>query len=91
MSISTFITLVNEGHEIEFVCEGRKYSVTYGEINKKEVISFCEFYQDSIEVETVDELLSIVYNNMRVSDMIEKLTDDDVWVYWMPSYESAVA
>lgn len=35
MSISEFIALVNEGHEIAFVYEGRKYSVTYGKINEK--------------------------------------------------------
>ena len=41
MNISEFITLVDEGHEIEFVYEGKKYSVTYGKINRKEIISFC--------------------------------------------------
>jgi len=81
MSISEFINLVDEGHEIEFVYEGRKYSVTYGEINEKEVISFCEFYRDSIEVETVNELLDIVYDNKKVSDMVASLKEDDVWIY----------
>ncbi len=81
MSISEFINLVDEGHEIEFVYEGRKYSVTYGEINEKEVISFCEFYMDSIEVETVNELLDIVYDNKKVSDMVASLKEDDVWIY----------
>lgn len=41
MSISEFINLVDEGHEIKFVYEGKKYSVTYGVIDEKEVISFC--------------------------------------------------
>ena len=81
MSISEFINLVDEGHEIEFVYEGRKYSVTYGEINEKDVISFCEFYRDSIEVETVNELLDIVYDNKKVSDMVASLKEDDVWIY----------
>lgn len=81
MSISEFISLVDEGHEIEFVYDGRKHSVTYGEINEKEVISFCEFYKDSIEVETVNELLDIVYDNKKVSDMVASLTEDDVWIY----------
>ena len=81
MSISEFINLVDEGHDIEFVYEGRKYSVTYGEINEKEVISFCEFYRDSIEVETVNELLDIVYDNKKVSDMVASLKEDDVWIY----------
>lgn len=35
MNISEFVTLVNEGHEIAFVYEGSKYSVTYGKINEK--------------------------------------------------------
>lgn len=81
MSISEFINLVDEGHEIEFIYEGRKYSVTYGVIDEKEVISFCQFYKDSIEVETVNELLEIIYNKKKVSDMIETLKEDDVWVF----------
>lgn len=81
MSISEFINLVDEGHEIEFIYEGRKYSVTYGVIDGKEVISFCEFYKDSVEVETVNELLEIIYNKKKVSDMIETLKEDDVWVF----------
>ena len=81
MIVPEFIALVDEGHEIEFVYEGRKYSVTYGEINEKEVISFGEFNKDSIEVETVNELLDIVYDNKKVSDMVASLTEDDVWIY----------
>ena len=81
MSVPEFIALVDEGHEIEFIYEGRKYSVTYGEINGKEVISFCEFYNDSIEIETVNELLDIVYDDKKVSDMVASLTEDDVWIY----------
>lgn len=81
MSISEFINLVDEGHEIEFIYEGKKYSVTYGVIDGKEVISFCEFYKDSVEVETVNELLEIIYNKKKVSDMIETLKEDDVWVF----------
>ena len=65
------------------LCNGKYIGIEtiYTVIDEKKVISFCEFYQDSIEVETVDELLSIVYNSMKVSDMIEKLTDKDVWIY----------
>ncbi len=37
MNISDFATLIDEGHEIEFVYENRKYSVTYGEIDGTEV------------------------------------------------------
>lgn len=65
MSILGFVTLVDEGHEIEFVYEGRKYSAAYCKINEKIMISFCEFYKDSIEVEMVNKLLDIIYNRKK--------------------------
>ena len=35
VNILKFVTLVDEGHEIEFVYEGRKYSAAYCKINEK--------------------------------------------------------
>ena len=51
---------------------------SHGFKREKKVISFCEFYKDSVEVETVNELLEIIYNKKKVSDMIETLKEDDV-------------
>ena len=59
MTQQEIVELVNSGREIEFVYDQKKYSITYGVVNGVEVISFCEFYKESTEVETVDELLKL--------------------------------
>lgn len=73
--------LIEEGHEIEFEYKKKKYSITYGEINGEDVISFCEFYKESVEVKTTDELLAIHYNDFVLGNIIESLTEDKVWIY----------
>lgn len=73
--------LVSEGHEIEFEYQKKKYSITYGEINGEEVISFCEFYKNTVEVKTFAELLAIRYNDFILGDIIENLQEDKIWIY----------
>lgn len=73
--------LIDSGREIEFLFEGKKYSITYGILNGEEVISFCEFYQETTEVRTVDELLEINRNGHTVEEMITKLSSNDVCVF----------
>lgn len=72
---------LDSGREIEFKWNGKMYSITYGKINGRSVISFCEFYKDSTEVETPDELLNVKRDNTTVLDMLESLTEDDIWIY----------
>ncbi len=81
MSEKELIEYVNTGTEIEFKWNGAMYSITYGVINGKHVISFCEFYKESTEVETVDELMKIKRNNTSVIEMLQSLTEDDIWIY----------
>lgn len=81
MSKEELVDLINHGHEIEFQFGGKKYSITYGQIENKEVISFCEFYQYTTEVSTVDELLSVERGGMTVEEMIATITDNDVWIF----------
>ena len=45
------------GNEIEFKFNNKMYSITYGIVDEKEVISFCEFYKETTEVESFDELI----------------------------------
>lgn len=45
MTYNNLKILINSGREIEFLFEGRKYSITYDILNEEDVISFCEFYQ----------------------------------------------
>jgi hypothetical protein len=44
MTKQELFNYIEHGREIEFISQSRKYSITYGIIEGKEVISFCEFY-----------------------------------------------
>lgn len=81
MTKPELIELVNCGREIEFIYDKKKYSITYGIIDEKKVISFCKFYKESIEVTTVDELLEIKINGISVERMFLSITDDNIWIY----------
>ncbi len=72
---------VSEGREIEFKFNGKKYSITYGVTDGKNVISFCEFYQETTEVESVDELIKVERDGVTVLHMLESITEDDIWIY----------
>ena len=73
--------LINEGHEIEFEYNGKRYSICYGMIDDEEVISFCEFYKDSKEVKTIESLLQLQYNDFVVENILECIEDDKIWVF----------
>lgn len=75
------IEYVNSGREIEFKWNGSMYSITYGVINGKRVISFCEFDKESTEIETIEELIKIKLNNISIVEMLQSLTEDDIWIY----------
>ena len=57
------------------------YPLTYGVIDGKNVISFCEFYQETTEVETVDELIKVERDGVTVLHMLESITEEDIWIY----------
>ena len=73
--------LIETGHEIEFTYNNKKYSVTQDKINGKHVLSFCEFYKETTEVSTFEELCEVQRENVKVIDMISSITMDDIWVY----------
>ena len=81
MDLDQLREYVSEGREIEFKFNGKKYSITYGVIDDKDVISFCEFYQETTEVETVDELLKVERDGVTVLHMLESITEEDTWIY----------
>jgi len=72
---------IDQGREIEFIFQNKKYSITYGVIEGKEVISFCEFYQETTEVETAEELMNVTRGGVSVLKMIESITEEDIWIY----------
>ncbi len=81
MNLDQLREYVSEGREIKFKFNGKKYSITYGVIDDKDVISFCEFYQETTEVETVDELLKVERDGVTVLHMLESITEEDTWIY----------
>ena len=72
---------IEYGHEIEFEYNNKEYSITYMSIDGQVVISFCEFYKETTEVKTYDELLKVSRDGVTVSQMWESLKEDDIWVY----------
>ena len=81
MTKDLLIDYISQGREIEFKYKDKMYSITYGIVDGKEVISFCEFYQDTTEVTTVDELLTVSRYGITVLEMWSSLTENDIWVY----------
>ena len=81
MTKQEIVELMNSGREIEFVYDQKKYSITYGVVNGVEVISFCEFYKESTEVETVDELLKLKRYGVSVEEMFLSVTADNIWIF----------
>ncbi|MBF1013087.1 MAG: hypothetical protein HXK83_08600 [Lachnospiraceae bacterium] len=81
MTKKLLIEYVDSGREIEFLYKGKKYSITYGRIDGKDVISFCEFYKETTEVETAEELLSVERDGISVLSMLQSLKEKDIWIY----------
>lgn len=72
---------VDCGREIEFKYNEKMYSITYGIIDAEEVISFCEFYKETTEVKTFDELIEVSRDGVTLLQMWESLTEENVWIY----------
>ena len=84
MSIDVLREYVYYGREIEFDYQNKKFSITYGKdpaSGDGHIISFCEFYQEPIDVKTVDELLQAEWNGEKLKNIWESLTEEDVWIY----------
>ena len=72
---------VDTGRELELSYKGKDYSITYFRKNRKICISFCEFYKETLDVATVDELWNSTYKGIKLSDMLSSIPEDDVYVY----------
>lgn len=81
MKLKELIQWVDEGREIEFDYEGKRYSITYFYNGDKREISFCEFYKDPTDVTTVEQLLRIPVNNKPLEKVWEKLRLEDMDIF----------
>ncbi len=72
---------VANGREIEFKYNDKMYSITYSPSWMGDFISFCEFDKETSDVKNVDELINVTRDGVTVLEMLETLTDDDIWIY----------
>jgi hypothetical protein len=77
MTIEKLKDYVKDSFEIELTYQGKKYSVTYYNDKRKDYISFCEFYQDTLDVPDVETLWGSTYHGIKVSNIFESLGDND--------------
>lgn len=72
-------------NEIEFEFKGKKYSITYWYPDDSEdnyYISFCEFYKETTEVRTVEELWSEVSRDgYTVGQMLTSLKEGEYYIF----------
>ena len=82
MKISRLKKLLDCGHEIEFDYKGKRYSLTWSDVDGEEgVLAFCEFNKEDIESRDIDEILSAEYNGYKVSDIIEELNEEEIDIF----------
>ena len=81
MSKEKLIQLIKDGREIEYIYNNKKYSITYGELNGKEVLSFCEYNKETTEVTTPEELLNIKKYGVSVEEMLASIQEDNIWIF----------
>ena len=81
MTIDVLKKWVRTGRELEFNYKGKDYSITYYNDDRKDFISFCEAYDETVDVATVDELWNSTYKGIKLSDMLSSISEDDVYVY----------
>jgi len=81
MNKEQLIDYINHGREIEFRYNNKMYSITYGKINGKHVVSFCEFYKETTEVENPEDIATVTRNGISVTDMLASIGEEDIWIY----------
>ena len=81
MTKEQLINYVSHGREIKLKYNGKMYSITYSPQGEDDYISLCEFYKETTDVHSVEELLEVHRDGITVKQMLESLTEDDIWIY----------
>lgn len=64
--------LIATGYDIEFSYKGDEYSIISAkDDNKKSIISFCKFYNEPADFQSIDDFM----NNAKIDDIYLK----DIW------------
>lgn len=70
-----------QGDEIEFEYDNKRFSITYGEFNGEDMISFCEFYRETTEVKSIEELLKIERYGVTVENMLASCAEENILIF----------
>ena len=81
MTLHELTDYIQCGREIEFEYNDKKYSITYGERNNVEFISFCEFYKNSLDVRSPKELWNAEYNGIPIRKILENMSNASIWIF----------
>ena len=81
MRIERIKKLIGDNREIEFDYKDKRYSITYFDENRKSWISFCEFYQEPIDVLSPDELLKIKIDGITLEEILSNLPNSAFDIY----------
>ncbi len=80
MTKEQLFSYIEEGREIDFEYNDKKYSITYSPSWENDYISFCEYYQDTSDVKTPEELIGVERDGVTVLQMLEELPDNKIWI-----------
>jgi hypothetical protein len=80
MKLSELISYIKIGHDIEFSYNDLKYSITSPAKDGVRFISFCEFYKEPADYNTIDEFLSSAkIEDELLVDILDLITDIDIY------------
>lgn len=79
MTKKQFIEWMEMGLEIEFKSNGIDYSICQmADENGKAYLSFCEYYQETLDVYDAETLWNSTYKGMKVSDILSIVPESEI-------------
>ena len=85
MTFAQLQEYIDIGNEIEFTFNDKQYSITYWYPDDNEDnrwISFCEFYKETTEVKTAEELWNDVSRDgVTVGQMLSAIDETQVYIF----------
>ena len=85
MTLSELKNYIEIHNEIEFSYKGKKYSITYyypDDTEDNSWISFCEFYKETTEVKTAEELWNnVIRDGVTVGKMLSSISKDEIYIF----------
>ena len=81
MRVECIESLIDCNREIEFTYKNVDYSITYYNDKREKYISFCEAYEESIDVRNSGELLKLKIGDQALDKVFASLPDSAFNIY----------